>query len=335
MKVSTKNLLVTATVVVFAACFLSGCGDSVLDGGDETAGEEVFSVFTAGDGLADDTVTDVVVDNIRKGVWVATLNGISFYSSVDSSWTTYGAEYDIPNMEVTSLALDYLTGRVWAGTVSGPAYFEDGDWSAMADIDSLVHRYVTAIAPLTDGSIWFGTKGGLCRRDYMHAWTSYTALSQLAGNNVTTLAVGAFNELWIGTTNGISVFDGKEWKLYGASVLPSLYINVIYRQSNGVVWCGTMNGVVSFDGAGWSEYGVADGVPSPVINDIVEDRDGVMWIATDGGVAGFADGEWKKLNLPEEVANERMLCIASDVVNGILWIGTTRGVVRYEVRKGV
>ncbi len=328
-----KKIVVTAlclSAVILLPLVLSGCGSSTID--DDTNGDKKvseFTVFTAEDGLADNTVTDVVVDYLRKGVWCATLNGISFYSTVDSTWFTFGAEYDIPKMEVNSITIDFLTGDVWAGTTSGPASYGDSTWTALAEMDSLVHRYITTITTLTDGSIWFGTKGGVSRRDYITGWTSYTAASGLAGDQVSSITVSAVGEIWVGTATGISVFDGEDWTQYGTRYLPSTDVRVVYRGYDGGMWCGTSNGIAVYDGVNWSRYSTADGVPSQGINGLVEDRNKTIWAATDGGAAQFIGGKWHKLDLPAKVENERALCLAADVISGVLWIGTSNGLVRY------
>ena len=87
----------------------------------------------------------------------------------------------------------------------------------------------------------------------VYNFKSYTVREGLLSNGVTCLCQDSFGYLWIGTTDGISVYDGRSFR----------------------------------------SYTVVDGLSSSWINCIVEDRNrkGVMWIATlGGGVSRFDDG---------------------------------------------
>ncbi|MFC1692843.1 two-component regulator propeller domain-containing protein [Candidatus Latescibacterota bacterium] len=317
-------------ILIFGTGIFFGCGSSTLD--DEngvTSPESEFTIFTNETGLADNWITDIVVDSIHRGVWCATLNGISFYSCDDSTWTTYGAESDIPDMKVKSLALDYFTGSVLAGTESGSAVFNDSLWTAFADMDSLVHRNITTVVIMNDGSLWFGTRGGVSILSY-NGWSSYTAYSGLSGDDVTSIAASATGDIWVGTTNGISVFDGKGWTSYGLPELPSTYVRSLYKDNSGRMWCGTNTIAVSFDGERWVKYGQADGLAAQGINDFVQDKFGKIWAVTDGGVFYFPGDKWHELDIPEKVDGEIMTTIAEDVSSGVLWIGTSNGLVKYK-----
>ena len=100
----TFRLLSYGLLIVCTAA--AGCGDSSLDTNDTDTGPSAI-VLQTDDGLADNTVTDIAVDYVFNGIWIGTLNGISFYSKADSSLYTYGAEYTgIPDMQITSLLVE-------------------------------------------------------------------------------------------------------------------------------------------------------------------------------------------------------------------------------------
>ena len=269
--------------------------------------------------------------------------------NVDSMLYTFGAEYDIPDMEATSIAVDY-TGTVWAGTVSGVAYMPITDtlWTALAENNNLVHSYVTDIVPMNDFSIWFGTKGGVSIKS-LQGWTSYTIelgpsaevtsiwgilVADWAWYSLPANHGSAADNKWVSTTNGISVFDGENWTLYGSEVLPSTYVNVVYKDSGGNVWCGTSVNAVAYDGKLWVEYGQADGLTAFGINDFAQDSSGILWTATDGGVFYLSNNKWYEFSLPEEVTSAAATVVAVDKRSGALWIGTVSGAVRYTIITG-
>ncbi len=314
-------------ILLLCCIALFSCDGTTLDDEDES-GSSSFTVYTADDGLADNTVVDILADYVRGGVWVATLNGVSYLSATDSTSVVYGADSDIPNMETTSLAFNSMTADIWLGTVSGPSVYSS-DWTALADMDSLVHRYVTSLAVQPDGTIWFGSVGGVSVYNSLSGWRNFTSVNGLPGDVVSSIAIDATNKVWVGTTDGLTYYDGAEWTLIAGSSISSPVVNVLYRTFDGTVWCGTVNGISAYDGASWKKYGTADGIPSPVIHDFVEDWTHNLWVATEGGLCMFAAGSWHDFDLPDEVNAEPVTALAADLINGIIWIGTPRGLVRY------
>jgi len=307
---------------------VAGCGESTIDDGTDGTAVTAFTVFRSTGGLANDAVTDVAVDYLLDGVWVSTLNGISFYSNPDSVIYTYGAEYDIPNMKVMTIAVDY-TGIVWAGTETGPTTKSplDSTWTALADTDSLVNRFVTAIRPMRDFSVWIGTKGGVSVKT-LQGWRSYT--TELGSSStVTSITQDSSGAVWIGTTIGVAVLDGQSWKHYGSTVLPNEYVNTVFSDGTGRVWCGTAFTMAVYDGSGWKTYGAAQGLTAYGVYDYALDSDGVLWAGTDNGLFYLSGSTWKKLPLPQDVEGAVVRALACDLRSNILWIATDSGLVRF------
>ena len=175
-----------------------------------------FTIFRIEDGLSDNSVTGLKIDYIRNGVWFTTRNGLSFYSITDSTFKTYGAEYAIPDMEMTSLAFDN-SGKLWVGTVSGLASIGIGDsiWTTLSTPEKLVHRYITALAS-TGFSLWIGTKGGVSVlgpdgwKSYNHrAWGVIRSISACSGFQWKYVG-------WVPQTE-IAVLSKGKWIYYGNS----------------------------------------------------------------------------------------------------------------------
>ena len=62
-------------------------------------------------------------------------------------------------------------------------------------------------------------------------------------------------------------------------------MNALLADSRGFLWIGTTTGLSRFDGTAFKSYGVADGLPHAVINSLLEDRDGNIWVGTHAGLA--------------------------------------------------
>jgi len=125
---------------------------------------------------------------------------------------------------------------VWIGTEQGAAHFDGRLWTIYTSADGLPHDVVTSIARHpTDGSIWFGTFGGVAR--FLNGkFERFTVTDSGLVNNVVYGLTVTLPYLWVATTNGISRLnlDDRSWKtfddkntkinevwIYGASSEPS------------------------------------------------------------------------------------------------------------------
>ena len=72
---------------------------------------------------------------------------------------------------------------------------------------------------------------------------------------ITTLAADASGNVWVGTTAGLSRFDGQQWTTFTQA--DGLADDAIAPQAvdgQGQVWAGTLNGLTRFDGQRWTRY---------------------------------------------------------------------------------
>ena len=82
-------------------------------------------------------------------------------------------------------------------------------------------------------------------------FTNYTSADGLLADNVNALDVDANNDLWFGTQNGVSVFDGSTWTDHTTAIDPGLVSNTIMAltvMTNGDVWVGTDFGASLYSG---------------------------------------------------------------------------------------
>lgn len=76
----------------------------------------------------------------------------------------------------------------------------------------------------------------------------------LSSLNVTSIAQDARKLIWIGTSAGVNVYNGKDFVQFthdsqDTTALPDDYINVVFRDKTNRMWVGTQNGLASYEGA--------------------------------------------------------------------------------------
>ena len=167
----------------------------------------------------------------------------------------------------------------------------------------------------------------------------------LAGNTVTAIFEDSKGNLWFGTTNGVSRYDGKNFVNFTEKDgLAADVVGAIFEDSNKNLWFGTGKwdikggGVSRYDGKNFVNFTEKDGLAGNTVLDIFQDRAGNLWFGTVfGGVSrydgstfhnitsGFArNADW---NLDGSVN-----AIAQDEA-GNLWFGCYGGISRYDGKK--
>lgn len=112
-------------------------------------------------------------------------------------------------------------------------------------------------------------------------------------DTVTWLAAGSGGEVWAGTPDRLSVYDGSEWEILGQSAgLGGRSVTGIATAPDGTTWVTTELGATAFHDGGTSRYTKDNGLPSDNATAVTVGKDGIVWIGTDDGLARFDGEEW-------------------------------------------
>jgi ligand-binding sensor domain-containing protein len=158
-------------------------------------------------------------------------------------------------------------------------------------------------------------------------WTVWGRSDGLIDDRVTSLYEDRDGTLWVGTTVGISHYDGATWRSFGpADGLPARDAEEFLRDRSGVLWVDTQDGLYwSADG---SRFTPADGV-LVTSRRIFEDREGNLWFATAGGVYRLDGVTLTRFTRADGLANDEVRGIYQDR-SGAMWFATDGGVSRYD-----
>ncbi|HVS18745.1 MAG TPA: two-component regulator propeller domain-containing protein [Planctomycetota bacterium] len=206
-------------------------------------------------------------------------------------------------------------------------------------------------APFEDrsGNLWFTTVlAGLIRYDGRQ-FVSFTTDDGLASNAVRDIIEVDDGVLLIGTTGGVSSYDGESFTTLGDYVdTPVTYTFAehgdhrdvwdILKDSMGDLWIATCDGVFRHDGTAFVPFPlpVIAGKPSfeftpKMVYCIYEDRDGVLWFGTDGAGAVSYDGTDMVVYTAEDGLCSDRICTILQDGRGDFWFGTSGGgVSRYD-----
>ena len=196
----------------------------------------------------------------KKGLrWFGTDKGISAFS--ERKWLTNNYTRKYPDgtfldYQITALETSPDGDSLYIGTRGGGVmrvYRDDVDavsgaseYAAWGPIlmpsDNVISIHVSA-----DGTQWIGTDKGVAKHtgyNTLEGWFVITKAEGLADDFVQAINSDTKGNLYFGTRNGLSLFDGTNWTSYNTeSGLSSNNILTIAIDKHGVVWIGTDNGV--------------------------------------------------------------------------------------------
>jgi ligand-binding sensor domain-containing protein len=157
-------------------------------------------------------------------------------------------------------------------------------------------------------------------------FTYFSPSDGLLSNQVTALFEDSSGKIWIGTDEGISVYDGNSFQNYtAADGLVDGTIISIGEDQYGVIWAGGFDGYSTFDGQSWlSEFGIG-------VSALYLDKNNSFWIGTygfglvqlmeNGQVDTYSSDECDLCNYYTKIFEDH---------EGELWSSTFGGAARFD-----
>jgi ligand-binding sensor domain-containing protein len=332
---------------------------------DKSSGQ--FHHYSTSDVLADPRVDRVYAG--KEGVWILYHNwrsaGATRYDRRNDEWLTITPKGEWGS-GVVELAEDgdYL----WLATAEEGVkryHLTSGTWTSFDVSDGLADNEIFEHSLKVDERyVWVGTERGLSVYDKeTERWISYTMREKLPDREV--FAVAADKRfVWVGTKSGLSRYDKlyDEWRIYrrdfgwwfrtdGEDFLVDNSISSLAVDDR-YVWIGTREGANRYDKVAdiWLSFRSRNGLPSEDITSIAVDGYDI-WMGTNGGLCKYprmsdnpnawvtytSGVEIKPMLTSKRFANtlvsDEVWCIAVD--DRYVWVGTQRGVSRYDKGKDI
>lgn len=202
--------------------------------------------------------------------WFGTDKGISAIKS--KKWLTNSYENNYPgsifqDYTITSMATSLNGDSLYVGTIGGGVFrmFRNdvdavsgaSEYAAWGPIlmpsDTVYSVHIAA-----DGAQWIGTKRGAAKHTgykTLEGWSVFTTAEGLANDLVQAINSDSKGNIYFGTSNGLSIFDGTKWTTYktGNGLASNNILTIAVDKKDGV-WIGTDNGVTSLKNGNFTIY---------------------------------------------------------------------------------
>ncbi|MBK5720112.1 response regulator [Dysgonomonas sp. Marseille-P4677] len=284
------------------------------------------------------------------GLWIGTYYGGINYASPNrnyfTSYTHNKHENSISGNVVSTFCED-KSGNLWIGTDEGGLNFFNTKTEQFTVYkpdktkNSLSFHNVHALC-IDGNELWIGTYTGglnvmdLTTKRFRYYYNNPSDETTLDANNIYALYKDSYENIWIGTTTGINIYDRKTDSFRRLKKLNTLVIDIL--QVGNRVWFATIgDGLHSYnlDTEEWDVYRFDPNNNSSLIsNDVIclcLDDTNHFWIGTNSGLCSFDFNSKSFIQNSVDFQSNAISSIFSD--NGILWIATTKGLVSFDPQK--
>ncbi|MBL4654276.1 MAG: hypothetical protein JKY33_00450, partial [Bacteroidia bacterium] len=296
-------------------------------------------------GLLSNHVFSLLCDH-EGNVWIGTYgDGISVYTG--KLFELYSKRNGLRGNFIWALHRD-SRGNIWSGSDIGGASFFDGQkFTNFSYENGLGSNRARTILEDNDGNIWIGTEkvatysGGVARlskADYIkgnYIFKNYTTTDGLSNNSVNSIFQDKQGNIWFGTLNGVTKYDGKEFEsITSADGFINNAVFAITQDNQGNMWFGTGGGgLIKYftkkkSGQKMQTMTTSDGLASNDVRTIIQDTIGNLWIGTGGGISVYNGVAFKNINAKHGLSSDRLYLMIFD--GDYLWLGSNVGVDRLD-----
>lgn len=281
-----------------------------------------FYNFTSEDGLINDGVRTIFIDH-HNNVWFGTKTGVSKYNG--KNFKSFSVEQGLIHNNIKFISED-SEGNIWFGTDGKGVLKLAGEaFTTYSTADGLSSDLIMSVAEDQDHVLWFATYGeGVVSYDGTH-YRKLNDQNGLANNTVWSIAVDRQNRKWFGTSNGLSVWDGKKMKNYFTEQnLLSNKITSLYADKDGSLWIGNKDGLSHLTDNVFVNYSEKEGLYGGNIRSIFKDQQNNFWLGGYAGLIRFDGKQFKLFRYDATNPDNTVYCINQNK-SGNLWIGTKNG----------
>ncbi|MDO9186393.1 MAG: two-component regulator propeller domain-containing protein [Bacteroidia bacterium] len=248
------------------------------------------------------------------------------------NFRNFTVEDGLAQSQILSMCQD-KNGNIWFGTNRGGISIYDGNkFTTFNENDSLINNVVYSITELNNGTLLFGTNGGLSMLSGKNI-TNFTDKNGLPHNRVFKTIQDKNGTVWIGTAKGLCQLSGnKIIPFIEDTLLNKANIFTMYSDKGNNIWFGTMEyGLIKYNlkTKKINYFNASNGLNDNFIWTINEDLQGNIYVGTNPGISRISPlGIIEKINI-KGAENIGFRNIIADHENN-LWFATPKGVYKYD-----
>ncbi len=302
------------------------------------------------------TLSDKFIYPIFKdregGLWVGTYYGGVNYASPlkgDIAGYSHSNYRNSIGGNIVSCFAEDTHGNIWIGSDDGglscfnPETKTFTNYKPEKNQNSLSYHNIHALC-LDNDKLWIGTySGGLNMLDlktnrFKHYFSSANDPFSLYSNSVYSIYKDCDNDLWLGTMEGICLYDREKDHFIRMKEIQTTIIDIVSDPDDNL-WFATWGmGLFRYDKRTriWHNYvhNPADtaSIPNNQINTLYVDADNRLWLGTDNGLAVYNRESDSFRTIPIDIGNRKIYYVIN--IDGELWITTNNGLINYALADG-
>lgn len=305
--------------------------------------------------LISNRVQDIKEDAIGN-IWIGTAEGVDRYDPETGQIQHFSANPISGkglSHKIISRILVHPNGKIWIGTMLRGINIYDPLKQKFSYITMNNKNGISLpedrtrslyLDPLDSQTVWVGMRlTGLLKLNIKNNIRSLFSKEkgQLPSNYITAITRDFQGRLWVGTPEGIALFDSNDSLLTFYKNIPtnsysisSNDITTLYLDHTGVLWIGTLSGGLNRCDTKpskfkwftyWTEPG--KGLNNPLVWAILKTRNGKLWVGTDKGITVYN----KKRQVEKYITSKNSRLKTNYIqalyqnAQGKIFIGTYRG----------
>ncbi|MCX2451855.1 response regulator [Pedobacter sp. PLR] len=315
--------------------------------------------------LSSDEITATLSDS-KGTLWVGTVNGLNRYDAKKDAFNRIF--YHPKNKKgISSNSIEHIyedpQGNIWVATLRGANLLTDrnkNEFKSFLFNEKPNHRGINSIYSILrqkNGAVWLATLNGLIYMNLKPGKLSYEIFQYQGGkpgtissNYITSLQTDKQQNLWIGTDNGLNLFqpESRSFMTYKRSENSNSIVHNDIREimlnKDGTLWIGTQEGLSILDPQQktFNNYlhdpEQKGSLSHNSLHSIYQDRNNSIWIGTFYGGVNLIHPfstqfhAFKNSRIKPSISSNIVSSIVEDARQN-LWIGTEGGGLNYFNRK--
>lgn len=289
------------------------------------------------DGFSSDYVLSIV-EGTNKELYFSTYGG--GINKFDKNTIEIINENDALGDNTIWSSTMFSDSSLWFGTANGLSILKDNKISTFKNIEWLPSNKILSLKNDGQNNIWIGTSKGLTKVGRGEVHQVYRYKENFPAKNVRTIEPVGENKMWVGTSSGVfEIVNDSIHELNFNGELQNKIVYAIKKLSDAITFIGTGNGLYIHQKGALEKIELHESFSANNVNFIGVEDSSHVWVGTNYGIF--------ELTLPELFKNKSKAIHHYSTSNGLpsietnlnafykdskgyLWMGTSKGVVRYK-----